>query len=61
METIKEILMKRDGVSEQEAEDLIDEAREALSLYLEEGDTEAAHDICMEYFGLEPDYLMELI
>ena len=61
METIKEILMRRDGVSEQEAEDLINDAKEELYELLEQGDMESAHDICQTHFGLEPDYLMELI
>jgi len=29
--------------------------------YLAFGDVEAAYEICSEHFGLEPDYLMELI
>lgn len=61
METIKEVLMRRDNLSAKEAEDLIEEAREALHLYLEEGDYFAAEDICAEYFGLEPDYIYELL
>jgi hypothetical protein len=61
METIKEVLMRRDGMSEAEADDLIDEAREQMYEYLEEGDEQAAEDICQEYFGLEPDYIMELL
>jgi len=61
METIKEILMRRDGISESEAEDLINDAKEELYELLEQGNTEEAHDICQTHFGLEPDYLMELI
>jgi len=61
METIKEILMRRDGISESEAEDLINDAKEELYELLEQGNTEEAYDICQTHFGLEPDYLMELI
>lgn len=61
METIKDVLMRRDGMSEAEADSLIDEAREQMYEYLEEGDEQAAEDICQEYFGLEPDYIMELL
>jgi len=61
MRTIKEILMDRDGMDANEAQDLIDEAREQLHKYLEDGEMDAADYICEEYFGLEPDYLMELI
>ena len=56
---IKEVLMKRDGFSEMEAEDLIEEAREDLNERLEAG--EIPMDICAEWFGLEPDYIDELI
>jgi len=61
MEGIKEILMRRDGMSEEEAEDHIFDARETLREYLDLGDIEAAEGICNEFFGLEPDYLMELL
>ena len=60
MESIKEILMRRDGMSELEAEIEINEAREQLSKYLELGDIRSAYNICEECFGLEPDYIREL-
>lgn len=58
-ETIKQVLMRRDGMSEGEADDLIDEAKAALNERLEDGDM--PFDICEEFFGLEPDYIIELI
>ena len=48
-------------MTEVEATDLINDAQGQLSDYLAEGDLEGAEDICQEYFGLEPDYLMELL
>lgn len=60
MKTIKQVLMERDGMTADEADGLIEEAKDALNMYLVEGDTESAHDICEEFFGLEPDYLFEL-
>ena len=51
--------MRRDGMSEEEAEDLIQEVREDLMERLEDG--ELPFDICAEWFGLEPDYLDELL
>lgn len=60
-ETIKQILIRRDGMTPNEASDLIAEAIETLNEYLNNNDMDAAHDICAEYFGLEPDYLDELI
>jgi len=61
METIKQILMKRDGMTEQEADNLIEEARQALNDCLDNDEQEEAGNICQEYFGLEPDFIMELI
>ena len=59
MESIKQVLMKRDGITSEEAEDLIDLAKDDLNNRLNEG--EYPEDICADWFGLEPDYLMELI
>ncbi len=62
METIKSVLMRRDGLTEAAAEGLINDARKDLSNRLvnsvEYGDPE---DICRDWFGLEEDYLIELI
>lgn len=60
-EAIKKVLMSRDEISEQAAIEIISEAREALQEYLANDDIEAAFNICQEYFGLEPDYIDELI
>ena len=59
MKSIKEILIERDGLSPEEAEDLIEEAREDLFARLEEG--EMPFDICREWFGLERDYIENLL
>ena len=50
---VVKILMKRDGITKKEAENLIEECREAL----EEGDTEAIQ----EYLGLEDDYIFDIL
>jgi len=60
MQTIKQVLIQRDGISAEEADAQIAEAKAALQEALEEGDMESAYEICMDYFGLEPDYLMDL-
>jgi len=60
-ERIKKILMRRDRMSESEAEDLIKDAQVALQEYLNSGDLDSAENICEEFFGLEPDYLMEIL
>ncbi len=61
METLKQVLMRRDGISSEHADELIQEAREQLQEYLDDGDFCAAEYICEEMFGLEPDYLMDLM
>ena len=61
MRSIKEILMSRDGMSEQEAIELINEAKKQFNTYIKDGDLAYAEGICGEYFGLEPDYLDEIM
>ena len=61
METIKQVLMRRDGLTEEAADELIADAKATLDAYLQEGDLESAENICEEFFGLEPDYLFELL
>jgi hypothetical protein len=61
MKTIKQILMERDGMTEAGADEMIQEARSQWREYLIDGDSEAAYEICQEYFGLEPDYLVDLV
>ena len=58
LESIKSVLMTRDGMSEREAEELIVDARNDM---MERASNELLEDICEEWFGLEPDYIMELI
>ena len=59
METIKEVLMRRDDMSEDDADDLIEDALDDLRQRLDK--SEPVDDICEEFFGLEPDFLEELI
>ena len=60
-DSIKSILMSRDEMSPEEADELIAQAREAFYEYIECGEMEYAEEICSEYFGLEPDYLDEFM
>ena len=50
---LQRILMKRDGLSLEEANDLIDECREELEC----GNYDAIEDL----LGLEPDYIFDII
>ena len=61
MESIKQILMRRDNMSSDEADDLIDEAQKSLNYALANGQMQDAEEICADFFGLDPDYLTELI
>jgi len=63
-ESIVKTLMKRDGISRSEAEALKSEAKAELEEILNSGGLENLHlayDICYDHFGLEPDYLDELL
>lgn len=59
MYSIKKVLMERDEMTSDEADELINEAKEDLEDRLALGDM--PFDICAEWFGLEPDYLDDLI
>jgi len=53
--SIKEVLMRRDGLDEEEANELISEAKELVA---NGADVE---EILRCDFGLEPDYMYDLI
>jgi len=63
MKTIKEVLMERDGMDEDDAQDLIDEAKETIEEMLNDDDVSILEleEVVSDYFGLEPDYLFELM
>ena len=55
MNKIVEILMKRDGMSESEATSMLEEARQRFN------DGEDPEEILEYDFGLEPDYVFDLM
>jgi hypothetical protein len=59
MGTIKQVLMSRDDMSAEEADALIADAKADMNERLGQG--EMPEDICEEWFGLEPDYIFELM
>jgi hypothetical protein len=61
MNRIIKILMKRDGVTEDEARESCDYAAAEAREHLETGDLAAIEDILSDHFGLEPDYIFDLI
>ena len=61
METIKDILIRRDNMTPNDADKLILAAKKQLTEYLSDGDLDLAENICQEFFNLEPDYIYELL
>lgn len=61
MKSIKQILMDRDNMTAEEAEDLIAEVREEIQIAAENNDYELAEDIMYGDLGLEMDYIFELL
>ena len=53
--------MERDGISEDEAQEIFDFAQMEAEVCVEEGDYNGLEDIMLEHFGLEPDYIFDLI
>ncbi len=59
--SLKAVLMERDNLTESQALRKIAEAKKRLTRYFDTGNMEKAENICFEMFGLEPDYLFELM
>lgn len=57
MDSVTEILIRRDGLTESEANDLIEETRELLLT----SDPFEADQIMADQLGLEPDYILDII
>ena len=60
-ETLKEVLIKRDGITPEQADAKINKAKKALKDLLADGDLDGAMSICETQFGLEPDYIDEIM
>lgn len=56
MSELREVLMRRDGLVREEAEELIADARRRVVMGGEDPE-----EILLEEFGLEPDYLFDLL
>ena len=59
VDSIASVLVQRDGMDPEEARELVEEARQDLMTRIDAG--ESPFDLCEEWFGLEPDYLDELL
>lgn len=58
MNKVVSILMRRDGMSKEEAEELVETTRQML---LEASWSIEAADIIMDNLGLEPDYIFDIL
>ena len=58
MNKIAEILMERDGIDEEEARSLIKETRNEIMML---DNPLEADTVLMEYLGLEPDYMFDIL
>ena len=56
---IVKVLMNRDGMTQDEAENLVAEARE--DFYANPDNYVDADDFMEDWFGLEPDYFFEVV
>lgn len=61
MREIVNILMRRDGISENEARNLIEDCMLEIHEAIAAGRYMEAEDIFMQEIGLEPDYLINLL
>ncbi len=62
MATVKQVLMKRDGLTTQEADEEIEDFKDELRNLLNEGgNLEDAYQLIENAFGLEPDYLDDFL
>ncbi len=55
MKSLKQTIMERDDLTDAQAEIEISEARQAIL------DGEDPEEVLADYFGLEPDYMFDLI
>lgn len=61
MNEIINILMRRDGISKNEAINIVEECLKELSIAVENGDYIEAEEIVACDLGLEPDFLINLL
>ena len=58
---IEKLLVKRDGISRNEAQNLIEECKEEIELAIATGNIDKVDDILRDYLSLEPDFLQYII
>lgn len=62
IQEIAEILMRRDGISYNEAMDMVERCQDELEILVQGGGSIDDAEDCVAYWlGLEPDYLVTLL
>lgn len=61
MDSITEVLMRRDGLSEEDAKREIEDFKADIEDSIMSGNLEDIEDALMNDLGLEPDYLMDIL
>lgn len=60
METLLQTIMRRDNLTENEANEVINEVREIMQDAIDQGNFMEAEEIFQSELGIEPDYIMDL-
>lgn len=61
MDSITEVLMRRDGLSEEDAKHEVEDFKADIEDSIISGNLEDIEDALMNDLGLEPDYLMDIL
>ena len=61
MDSITEVLMRRDGLSEEDAKREVEDFKADIEDSIMSGDLGDIEDALMNDLGLEPDYLMDIL
>lgn len=61
MDSITKVLMRRNGLSEEDAKREVDDFKADIEDSIMSGDLEDIEDALMNDLGLEPDYLMDIL
>jgi hypothetical protein len=62
MQSIIDILIRRDGISENEAREICEQCRQDILHAIDKNyGIEEVEDILADWLGLEPDYLIDLM
>lgn len=61
MERVVKLIMKRDGLSYEDAKTEVSNTVDEMYEALESGDSDQVEEILMDNLGLEPDYIPQLL